>query len=76
MDVLVFGRITGTNAALFARERTRDGRLTLDHVRKYHRELEAAGIDRKKISPLLLPDYSNPMVREKQLTTNYHGTVR
>lgn len=76
MDVLVFGRIAGKNAALYAREKAQDGRLTLDHVRKFHEELKEAGFDRKKISPILLPDYSNPLVRERQLTTNYEGTLR
>jgi succinate dehydrogenase/fumarate reductase flavoprotein subunit len=76
MDVLVFGRIAGTNAALYAKEKAQDGRLTLDHVREFHRELERAGVDRKKISPLLLPDYSNPLVKRRQLTTEYQGTIR
>jgi len=76
MDVLVFGRIAGRNAALFARERAIEGRLTLDHVRRFHKELEREGIDRRKISPALLPDYSNPLVRQKQLTTIYQGTIR
>ncbi len=76
MDVLVFGRIAGRNAALYAKEKAREGRLTLDHVRKFHQELAEAGIDRNKISPILLPDYSNPLVRERQLTTCYQGTIR
>jgi len=76
MDVLVFGRIAGKNAALYAREKAQEDRLTLDHVRRFHRELEMAGVDRKKISPILLPDYSNPLVKERQLTTYYEGTIR
>lgn len=76
MDVLVFGRIAGGNAAVYARERAQEGRLTLDHVRSYHRELEEAGVDNNRVSPLLLPDYSNPMVRKRQLTTHYLGTMR
>jgi succinate dehydrogenase/fumarate reductase flavoprotein subunit len=76
LDVLVFGRIAGQNAALYAKERAKDGRLNLDHVRKFHKELEEAGIDRRKIAPILLPDYSNPLVRERQLTTEYQGTMR
>ena len=76
MDVLVFGRIAGKNAALYAKEQAKEGRLSLDHVRKYHRELKEVAIDRKRISPMLLPDYSNPWVREKQLTTFYQGTIR
>jgi succinate dehydrogenase/fumarate reductase flavoprotein subunit len=76
LDVLVFGRIAGRNAAIYAKERAKDGRLTLDHVRRFHKELEEMGIDRRRISPLLLPDYSNPLVRERQLTTEYQGTMR
>ncbi len=76
LDVLVFGRIAGRNAALYAKEGGKDGRLTLDHVRRFHEELEKEGIDRKKISPMLLPDYSNPLVRQRQLTTEYQGTIR
>ena len=34
LDVLVFGRIAGRNAALYAKERAKDGQLTLDHVQK------------------------------------------
>ncbi len=76
MDVLVFGRIAGKNAALYAREKAQESRLTLDHVRRFHKELKEAGVDRKKISPILLPDYSNPLVKERQLTTFYEGTIR
>ncbi len=76
LDVLVFGRIAGKNAALYAKERSKESPLTLDHVRRFHKELEEAGIDRNKISPILLPDYSNPAVRQRQLTTYYEGTMR
>ena len=76
MDVLVFGRIAGKNAALYAKEKARESRFTLDHVKRFHNELEKEGIDRKKISPMLLPDYSNPLVRQRQLTTEYQGTMR
>ncbi len=76
MDVFVFGRIAGKNAAIYARERAEEGRLTLEHVRSYHRELKEAGIGNGRVSPMLLPDYSNPMVRKRQLTTRYLGTLR
>lgn len=66
----------GQNAATFAKEKAKDGRLTLDHVRKFHQELEEAGVERRKIAPMLLPDYSNPLARERQLTTYYEGTIR
>jgi len=76
LDVLVFGRIAGKNAALYAKKRAENGCLTIDHVRKFHKELDEAGINRNRISPILLPDYSNPLVRQKQLTTYYQGTLR
>ncbi len=76
LDVLVFGRIAGRNAALYAKEKAQESRLTLDHVRHFHQELKRMGVDRRKISPVLLPDYSNPIVKAKQLTTEYQGTLR
>ncbi len=76
LDVCVFGRIAGMNAALYAREKAKEGRLSLDHVRRYHKELEEAGIITDRVSPMLLPDYSNPGVRERQLTAHYVGTLR
>jgi len=76
MDVLVFGRRAGKKAAIYALEHAREGRLTLEHIRSYHRELAEAGIDNDRVSPMLLPDYSNPLVRKRQLTTHYEGTLR
>ena len=76
LDVCVFGKIAGVNAALYVKEKVKDGRLTLDHVRRYHKELEEAGIITDRVSPMLLPDYSNPKVRERQLTSHYLGTLR
>jgi len=77
LDVVVFGRIAGCTAAEFIQGRTLEGRPTLDHVRAYHRELEKAraAVD-GRVSPMILPDYSNPDVRKKQLTSTYHGTLR
>jgi len=76
LDVTVFGRIAGTSAAHFALNSANGAKLTLDHVRKYHQELAAAGISRDQISPMLLPDYTNPDVRKRQLTAQYQGTLR
>jgi succinate dehydrogenase/fumarate reductase flavoprotein subunit len=76
LDISVFGRIAGKNAASYAKEKARDGRLTLDHVRNYHKAIEAAGIQTDRIAPMLLPDYSNPQGRKRQLTAHYEGTLR
>jgi succinate dehydrogenase / fumarate reductase flavoprotein subunit/L-aspartate oxidase len=76
LDVLVFGRIAGCSAADYAVKEYKSGRLHLDHVRRYNEELKNAGIPKSKMAPMLLPDYSNPVVRHRQLTTDYHGTLR
>ncbi|MFH1087230.1 MAG: FAD-binding protein [Chloroflexota bacterium] len=76
LDVMLFGRIAGKNAALHARERTQDGKLTLEHVRKYHQELENAGVGGDRVAPMLFPDYTNAEVRARQLTSHYVGTLR
>jgi len=77
LDVMVYGRIAGMTAAEYVKTKFKDGKLTLDHVRKYHKELDASGVDTGgRVSPMVLPDYSNPEVRKKQLTTTYVGTLR
>jgi succinate dehydrogenase / fumarate reductase flavoprotein subunit/L-aspartate oxidase len=76
LDVVVFGRIAGCAAAAYA-QKAKDGGLSLDHVRAYNRELDKAGVPVDgRVAPMLLPDYSNPEVRKKQLTTQYTGTLR
>jgi succinate dehydrogenase/fumarate reductase flavoprotein subunit len=76
LDVCVFGRIAGAGAAAYVKNRWKDGRLTLDHVRRYHKELEEEGIITERVAPMILPDYSNPKVKERQLTAHYLGTIR
>jgi len=77
LDVVVFGRIAGCSAAHYARTAREGGSLKLDHVRAYNRSLEEAHVSVDgRVAPMLLPDYSNPEVRKKQLTTKYTGTLR
>ncbi|MDY6917082.1 MAG: FAD-binding protein [Chloroflexota bacterium] len=76
LDVHVFGRLAGKTAAVYAREQAKEGKPTLDHVKAYHKELEEAGITTDRVSPMLLPDYTDPKVRERQLTAHYVGTLR
>jgi succinate dehydrogenase/fumarate reductase flavoprotein subunit len=71
LDVLVFGRIAGKSAAVYAKNKARQGRLSLQHVKDYHQELEKAGIVTDRVAPILLPDYANPEVRERQLTAHH-----
>ena len=56
LDVIVFGRNAGINAAKKA-ESTNLGKLTLEHIAKFDKEREAAGIKTDMVSPKLLPDY-------------------
>jgi len=76
LDVLVFGRIAGENAAKYVNTEAKDGKLTLEHVDAFHKQLEAAGVPRDRVSPMLLPDYTDPEVRKRQLTSHYLGTLR
>jgi succinate dehydrogenase/fumarate reductase flavoprotein subunit len=77
LDVVVFGRIAGCAAAEYVKTGYQDGAPSLAHVRAYHQALETAHVATDdRVAPMLLPDYSNPDVRKKQLTTKYHGTLR
>ena len=57
LDIIVFGRNAGINAAAKAKNTT-VGTLTLDHIEKFEKEIESAGINTDKVSPKLLPDYT------------------
>jgi len=65
LDVLVYGRRAGAAAARNARE-AKLGPLSLDHVRRWRRELAEAGLDAPAVSPLVLPNYARH-VRETTL---------
>ncbi len=65
LDILVFGRRAGRNAAQRARE-TKIGKLSLAHVEAYHEEIESIGIPKDRVSPMLLPDYRRPETKERQ----------
>lgn len=56
LDITVFGRIAGRNAAFKARTTT-IGELTLQHVVKFHEELDREAAADGRVSPTLLPDY-------------------
>lgn len=56
LDIAVFGRRAGRAAAIKSKE-VKPGKPTLEHVDKYHKALEKAGIVTDRKSPLLLPDY-------------------
>ena len=57
LDIIVFGRNAGKAAA----EKSKSvelGKMNLDHLTAYARELEAAGATAAGVSPMLLPDYA------------------
>jgi len=76
LDITVFGRLAGESAGKYALTRGPVRDISVDHVRKYHNELEEAGIVTDRVSPVILPDYGNPDVKKRQWTTTYVGTVR
>jgi succinate dehydrogenase / fumarate reductase flavoprotein subunit/L-aspartate oxidase len=67
LDVTVFGRIAGHSATEYAMNKDMPEGLSLDHVVRYHKELKKARIDTGMHSPVILPDYTNPDVKEKQV---------
>jgi len=58
LDIIVFGRSAGKNAAEKAKNAV-VGRLTLDHVKRFEQELSDAQIETRAVSPKLLPNYTN-----------------
>ena len=58
LDIIVFGRSAGKNAAAKAKD-TVIGKLTLDHVAKFEKEISDANIETDMVSPKLLPNYTN-----------------
>ncbi len=61
LDIIVFGRNAGRNAAAKA-ENVAVGKLTLEHVKAFEAACKEAGIRRGLLSPQLLPNYAR---REK-----------
>ena len=58
LDIIVFGRSAGINAAAKAKNTT-VGKLTLAHIEKFEKEISGAGIETEVVSPKLLPNYTN-----------------
>ncbi|MCF7792947.1 MAG: FAD-dependent oxidoreductase [Candidatus Cloacimonetes bacterium] len=75
LDIVVFGRRAGTNAAAKVKKGVKLGKMSLKHVEDYIKEVDKLGIDKKKISPVILPDYIPDHVKAKQLATEYQGTL-
>ena len=76
LDIVVFGRVAGANAAAYAAGAKTSEKLSLEHVSRYHAELEKEGVGLDRVAPMILPDYTTPEVRKKQWTATYEGTLR
>ncbi len=57
LDIIVFGRTSGRNAAA-ASKMAKVNTPTLNHVKRFQREMEKAGIHSDIFSPKLLPKYT------------------
>ena len=57
LDIIVFGRNAGINAAATAKT-VKVGKLTLSHIERFENEIAEAGIKTDVVSPKLLPDYT------------------
>ena len=57
LDIIVFGRSAGQNAAKTAKS-TVVGKLSLDHVESFEAKIKEAGIETNLVSPKLLPKYT------------------
>ena len=66
LDIIVFGRTAGREAAQKARS-VEVGALNLDHVKAFEQSLADAGIETDLVSPKLLPTYThgNPKFEAK-----------
>ncbi|MBR2040645.1 MAG: FAD-binding protein [Clostridia bacterium] len=66
LDIIVFGRNAGVNAAAVAKNTTVSDKLNLDHVESFKKEMADAGIKTDAVSPKLLPRYThgNPVFDE------------
>ncbi len=76
LDIVVFGRIAGASSADYISSQAKDGALTLDHARDYQQELEKSDVGGDRVAPALIPDYTDPELKARQLTTSYVGNVR
>ncbi|MCM1528919.1 MAG: FAD-binding protein [Alistipes sp.] len=58
LDVIVFGRDAGKNAAAKAKDTAVPEKLTLAHIDSFNAELNEAGAAGETVSPMLLPHYA------------------
>ena len=68
LDISVFGRIAGREVHKYLDGEFKDGgKLSLDHVRRYNRIVDEAGLANDLRSPIFLPDYVSKKVKDKRI---------
>lgn len=67
-DIITFGRRAGIKAAEYVQSGVDLKKLTLEHVVKFEKELEEAGIKNPAVAPIILPDYSTEEVNARRWT--------
>lgn len=75
LDYNVFGKRAGQYAAEYVRN-VKLKALSLKHIDDYEKELVEANIKTDRIAPVILPTYTPEVVRKRQLTAHYEGTIR
>jgi len=76
LDILTFGRRAGTVAAHYVKSGIEIKKLNTSHLTAFEDELKSAGIEDPLVGPMLLPDYTTDVVKGKQWTAHYEGTLR
>ncbi|MGI6677615.1 MAG: FAD-binding protein [Dehalobacterium sp.] len=64
LDIFVFGHRSANSAVEYIKG-VKVGTPTLEHLKKYHQELDKLGIHNGLTSPILLPDYIRPEIKER-----------
>jgi len=67
LDILVFGRRAGLNAAEYSATCKPARKVSLRHVKEYQQELKEAGRGRAAEGPMLLPDYTPEHVAKRRI---------
>jgi succinate dehydrogenase / fumarate reductase flavoprotein subunit/L-aspartate oxidase len=76
LDILTFGRRAGTVAAHYVKSGIEIKKLNTSHLTAFEDEIKSAGIEDPLVGPMLLPDYTTDIVKGKQWTAHYEGTLR
>ncbi|MEO0156279.1 MAG: FAD-binding protein [candidate division WOR-3 bacterium] len=67
LDCLVFGRRAGMSTAEYLKKNPSFGKLTLEHLKRYKKMMEDAGIRTARKAPILFPDYRGKAVLARKI---------